>query len=74
MQFALKDVRTYQQFAEGDEWAASLKQRLHRHDLEVLKELTSLLKEMENVGSATSAEEVFSLLGIAISDEERLAL
>ena len=77
MQSALKDTRSYQKASsEGDansaEWAALLKERLHKHDLEVLKELTSLLKEMEDVGAACDGEEAASLLGLTAEEVSAL--
>ena len=77
MQSALKDTRSYQKASsEGAdanaEWAALLKERLHKHDLEVLKELTSLLKEMEDVGAACDAEEAASLLGLTAEEVSAL--
>ena len=78
LQSALKDTRSYQKAssegadANSAEWAALLKERLHKHDLEVLKELTSLLKEMEDVGAACDAEEAASLLGLTAEEVSAL--
>ena len=49
----------------GDEWVAGTRERLLKHDQDVLKELTSLLSEFEDeLLPSADAAEVLDVLGL----------